>query len=299
MRSCLTDCFTGTAGAGFSVGTDSVPTFLSASYTSWISPGSASGGTALCRTCAETICAVSARYFCRFAHWMPLSPAATFTLFGPVPPAQVNRAHAASRQDATSVRAAPRGWPQLRFGGRLFAGQVAQETMMPDAITGLWAAATTPSDAAGAIDHAALARHAQRLLHWGCDGLVLFGSCGEGPSFSIAERLAATEAVLRSGRRAGSAGAGHRLSGDRRYGGADQGHARPWASPAIAAAAAVLLCRRFARRHRGRIRRRAGSRRPMRGSAPACTTSRRCAASACRPRCSGGCARVTARRCRA
>ena len=70
---------------------------------------------------------------------------------------------------------------------------------MPDAITGLWAAATTPSDAAGAIDHAALARHAQRLVQWGCDGLVLFGSCGEGPSFSICERLAATEAVLRSG----------------------------------------------------------------------------------------------------
>ena len=70
---------------------------------------------------------------------------------------------------------------------------------MPDPIAGLWAAATTPVDAAGAIDHAALTRHAQRLLRWGCDGLVLFGSCGEGPSFSIAERLAATEAVLRAG----------------------------------------------------------------------------------------------------
>lgn len=70
---------------------------------------------------------------------------------------------------------------------------------MPDAITGLWAAATTPTDAAGAIDHAALVRHAQHLLHDGCDGVVLFGSCGEGPSFSIAERLAAAEAVLRAG----------------------------------------------------------------------------------------------------
>ncbi len=70
---------------------------------------------------------------------------------------------------------------------------------MPDAITGMWAAATTPSDATGRIDHAALARHAHRLLQWGCDGLVLFGSCGEGPSFSIAARLAATEAVLQAG----------------------------------------------------------------------------------------------------
>jgi 4-hydroxy-tetrahydrodipicolinate synthase len=74
-----------------------------------------------------------------------------------------------------------------------------QEKRMPDAITGLWAAATTPTDTAGAIDHPALARHAHRLLRAGCDGLVLFGSCGEGPSFSIAERLAAAEAVLRSG----------------------------------------------------------------------------------------------------
>jgi 4-hydroxy-tetrahydrodipicolinate synthase len=70
---------------------------------------------------------------------------------------------------------------------------------MTDAIRGLWAAVTTPSDAAGAIDHAVLARHAHRLLDWGCDGLVLFGSCGEGPSFSIAQRLAASEAVLAAG----------------------------------------------------------------------------------------------------
>jgi 4-hydroxy-tetrahydrodipicolinate synthase len=71
--------------------------------------------------------------------------------------------------------------------------------MMPEPVTGLWAAATTPTNAEGEIDHAALVRHAQRLLQNGCDGLVLFGSCGEGPSFSIAERLGAAEAVLRAG----------------------------------------------------------------------------------------------------
>jgi len=70
---------------------------------------------------------------------------------------------------------------------------------MPDAITGLWAAAMTPSNNDGTIDYAALVQHARRLLHDGCDGLVLFGSCGEGPSFSIAERLAAVEAVLQAG----------------------------------------------------------------------------------------------------
>jgi 4-hydroxy-tetrahydrodipicolinate synthase len=44
-----------------------------------------------------------------------------------------------------------------------------------------------------------LASHAARLIGQGCDGLVLFGTSGEGPSFSIAQRLDATEAVLRAG----------------------------------------------------------------------------------------------------
>ena len=70
---------------------------------------------------------------------------------------------------------------------------------MTQAITGLWAAATTPLSATGTIDHAGFARHARRLLDWGCDGMVLFGSCGEGPSFSIATKLAAIEAELRAG----------------------------------------------------------------------------------------------------
>ncbi|MDR3532544.1 MAG: dihydrodipicolinate synthase family protein [Rhodopila sp.] len=74
---------------------------------------------------------------------------------------------------------------------------------MTDTISGLWAAAATPVAPDGSIDHAALADHAQRLIARGCDGLVLFGTSGEGPSFSIAQRLEATEAVLRSGVPAG------------------------------------------------------------------------------------------------
>jgi 4-hydroxy-tetrahydrodipicolinate synthase len=66
-------------------------------------------------------------------------------------------------------------------------------------ISGLWAAAATPVSPDGSVDHAALAGHAKRLLQRGCDGLVLFGTSGEGPSFSIAQRLDAAEAVLRSG----------------------------------------------------------------------------------------------------
>ncbi|HEY0421356.1 MAG TPA: dihydrodipicolinate synthase family protein [Acetobacteraceae bacterium] len=70
---------------------------------------------------------------------------------------------------------------------------------MSDVITGLWSAMATPLDAAGAVDHAALARHGTWLMQQGCDGLVPFGTTGEGPSFSAAERLAAAEALLRAG----------------------------------------------------------------------------------------------------
>jgi 4-hydroxy-tetrahydrodipicolinate synthase len=71
--------------------------------------------------------------------------------------------------------------------------------MSTDRITGLWVALATPLDAAGAVDHAEFVRHATALLAAGCDGVVPFGTTGEGPSFSHAERLAATEALLAAG----------------------------------------------------------------------------------------------------
>jgi 4-hydroxy-tetrahydrodipicolinate synthase len=70
---------------------------------------------------------------------------------------------------------------------------------MSDVIRGLWVAMATPLDAEGAVDHAALVRHGRWLIEHGCDGLVPFGTTGEGPSFSAAERLAATEALLKAG----------------------------------------------------------------------------------------------------
>jgi len=66
-------------------------------------------------------------------------------------------------------------------------------------IAGLWVAVATPLGADGAVDHAVLARHARSLLDRGCDGLVLFGTTGEGPSFAASERLGAAEALLRAG----------------------------------------------------------------------------------------------------
>lgn len=70
---------------------------------------------------------------------------------------------------------------------------------MSDQIRGLWAAMATPLDADGGVDHAALARHGRWLMDQGCDGVVPFGTTGEGPSFSAAERLAGAEALLKAG----------------------------------------------------------------------------------------------------
>ncbi len=68
---------------------------------------------------------------------------------------------------------------------------------------GLWAAMATPLDAEGHVDHGLLANHGLWLLKQGCDGLVPFGTTGEGPSFSAPERLAAAEALLKAGVPAG------------------------------------------------------------------------------------------------
>jgi 4-hydroxy-tetrahydrodipicolinate synthase len=70
---------------------------------------------------------------------------------------------------------------------------------MSDVIKGLWVALPTPLTEGGAVDRGALVQHAQWLLSEGCDGFVPFGTTGEGPSFSAAERLAAVEAMLAAG----------------------------------------------------------------------------------------------------
>jgi 4-hydroxy-tetrahydrodipicolinate synthase len=70
---------------------------------------------------------------------------------------------------------------------------------MTDTIHGLWVAMATPLAADGAVDHAMLVRHAKGLMDGGCDGVVPFGTTGEGTSFSAVERLAAAEAMLAGG----------------------------------------------------------------------------------------------------
>jgi predicted PhzF superfamily epimerase YddE/YHI9 len=64
---------------------------------------------------------------------------------------------------------------------------------------GIWPAMLTPLDAQLHIDHAALAAHAQALINAGCGGVTVFGTTGEGPSFSVAERKQAIEQLIARG----------------------------------------------------------------------------------------------------
>jgi 4-hydroxy-tetrahydrodipicolinate synthase len=64
---------------------------------------------------------------------------------------------------------------------------------------GIWPAMLTPLDEALNIDHAKLAVHAQSLLRTGCGGVTIFGTTGEGPSFSVRERKEALEQLIASG----------------------------------------------------------------------------------------------------
>ena len=71
--------------------------------------------------------------------------------------------------------------------------------MTAPGLTGVWPALMTPLRADGAIDHARFAAHAQSLIAAGCGGVTPFGTTGEGPSFSVAERRDAVAALIAGG----------------------------------------------------------------------------------------------------
>ena len=70
---------------------------------------------------------------------------------------------------------------------------------MNPAISGLWPALVIPLTPDGALDTPHALAHAQAMLAAGCDGVTLFGTMGEGPAFSVAERMALLEAMLQGG----------------------------------------------------------------------------------------------------
>ncbi|MSP49813.1 MAG: dihydrodipicolinate synthase family protein [Alphaproteobacteria bacterium] len=66
-------------------------------------------------------------------------------------------------------------------------------------IRGVWSAALTPLEADGRVAHDLLAKHCRDLFARGCSGIALFGTTGEGQSFSVAERKDALERLLAAG----------------------------------------------------------------------------------------------------
>jgi 4-hydroxy-tetrahydrodipicolinate synthase len=67
------------------------------------------------------------------------------------------------------------------------------------AVRGVWCATLTPIGGAGHLDHGRLAAHVRQLLASGVDGVALFGTTGEGQSFSVAERRDALDALVTAG----------------------------------------------------------------------------------------------------
>lgn len=72
-------------------------------------------------------------------------------------------------------------------------------TTMNTGLRGVWPALLTPLDENLNIDHVLLLKHCQRLLALGCAGLTLFGTTGEGPSFSLTERQTTLQALIDGG----------------------------------------------------------------------------------------------------
>jgi len=70
---------------------------------------------------------------------------------------------------------------------------------VPAPFHGIWPALLTPLTETLAIDVPELARHVLALLHAGCQGVTPFGTTGEGPSFSVAERIAAIDGLVAHG----------------------------------------------------------------------------------------------------
>jgi 4-hydroxy-tetrahydrodipicolinate synthase len=65
--------------------------------------------------------------------------------------------------------------------------------------SGVFAAGLTPFQSDLSVASKALAEHTHRLLGQGCDGVLLFGTTGEGLSLSVDERVAGLDAVLSAG----------------------------------------------------------------------------------------------------
>jgi 4-hydroxy-tetrahydrodipicolinate synthase len=74
-----------------------------------------------------------------------------------------------------------------------------EENQVNPHIHGLWPALLMPVSVNGVLDTPRALAHARRMLAAGCDGVTLFGTTGEGPAFTVAERKALLESMLGNG----------------------------------------------------------------------------------------------------
>lgn len=68
-----------------------------------------------------------------------------------------------------------------------------------DLLNGVYAASLTPMHADLSCDEELLSLHCQHLIEKGCTGIALFGTTGEGPSFSVDERIRVLRKLISSG----------------------------------------------------------------------------------------------------
>lgn len=78
-------------------------------------------------------------------------------------------------------------------------GLMALLTSDPMISPGIYAATLTPMQEDLTVDTQELASHCLNLLSRGCSGIVLFGTTGEGPSFSVGERIDVLKQVILKG----------------------------------------------------------------------------------------------------
>ena len=70
---------------------------------------------------------------------------------------------------------------------------------MTHAISGLWPAMLMPVTRDGTLDSPRAIAHGKHLIAAGCDGVTIFGTTGEGPAFSSAERMGLLDAMIADG----------------------------------------------------------------------------------------------------
>ncbi len=68
---------------------------------------------------------------------------------------------------------------------------------------GLWPAVLIPVTTDGSIDIPRALAHCKHMIAAGCDGVTVFGTTGEGPAFTVAERKGLLETLLAGGLTAG------------------------------------------------------------------------------------------------